>query len=155
MKKTIEAVVLTTLHPLRKITVALQVLNADGSLLAVAVNATLMALINAGIPCSTMCGAVCMCVSASSQNLLLDPTTSEEAEADVVETFILSSSGGLLATETRGVTDENAFFARLDHAREASKVVFSFLKVALKSDLSLSGVGKGARGEKIEASTQS
>lgn len=52
----LERVVLTALHPRTLITVVVQVLQADGSVLAVALNAIAAALADAGIPMRCMFG---------------------------------------------------------------------------------------------------
>jgi exosome complex RNA-binding protein Rrp42 (RNase PH superfamily) len=52
----LERVLLTALHPRTAVTLVLQVLQADGSLLAAAANAACAALADAGLPMASMFG---------------------------------------------------------------------------------------------------
>ena len=57
LRQTVEGALLAALHPRAAVTVAIQVLQADGSLLACAVNAACAALADAGVPLSSLFGA--------------------------------------------------------------------------------------------------
>lgn len=56
LRQTVEGVLLATLHPRTLVTVVVQVLQADGSLLACAVNAACAALVDAGVPLASLFG---------------------------------------------------------------------------------------------------
>ncbi|ORC85017.1 putative ribosomal RNA processing protein 41B, putative,3 exoribonuclease [Trypanosoma theileri] len=124
----VEAVVLLERFPRCVLEIHVTVLGDDGSLLAVATNAVMCALLDAGVPCRTTIAAVSVAVCAPHDNeallpltssgaslseasssaslLLLDPTMAEEATDEVrsvaTTTFILSNpnggGGGVLAS---------------------------------------------------------
>ncbi len=73
----VESVVLARMHPRTKISIVIQVVSDDGSVLAAAINGTCLALLDAGVPCSGTVGAVSVGLLPSGQ-LLLDPTRAEE-----------------------------------------------------------------------------
>ena len=77
-------IVLLPLHPRHRISVHVQLLSDDGGLLAAAVNATMLALLDAGIQCREMIAAVELrikhddaAVEGKKATLLLDPTREE------------------------------------------------------------------------------
>lgn len=74
---TLEAVLLSGLHPRSGVSVVLQVLHADGSLLAALVNAAVAAAADAGLPLSGLPAAAAVAVTPEGA-LLLDPTAAEE-----------------------------------------------------------------------------
>ncbi|KAI8476193.1 MAG: ribosomal protein S5 domain 2-type protein [Monoraphidium minutum] len=83
VRQTVEGVLLAGLHPRTLVTVVLQVLAADGSLLACAANAACAALADAGVPLSSLFACVSAAFTAGGA-LLLDPDAEEEAAAAAV-----------------------------------------------------------------------
>jgi exosome complex component RRP46 len=77
LRNTLESVVLAALHPRTSISVIVQVLSEDGSLLSTAINATCLALLDAGISLKSLIGSVTCAISADG-TLLLDPDAKEE-----------------------------------------------------------------------------
>ncbi|KAH9599972.1 Exoribonuclease [Trypanosoma melophagium] len=128
LKTFLGAVVLLERFPRCVLEINVTVLAGDGSLLAVAANAVMCALLGAGVPCRTAIAAVSVAVfappdkeillplassgpsaeggSSLTSLLLLDPTIAEEATDEVrsvaTTTFILSNpnggGGGVLAS---------------------------------------------------------
>jgi exosome complex component RRP46 len=72
-----EKIVQSHMHPRTSIRITIQVVSDDGSILSVATNALLLALLDAGIPQTMSVAAVC-CMIDVDGHLLLDPTTQEE-----------------------------------------------------------------------------
>ncbi|KAG2482386.1 hypothetical protein HYH03_018682 [Edaphochlamys debaryana] len=84
----LEGVIPLGLHPRTSIMVVLQVIQEDGSVLACALNAAAAALVDAGVPLSSMFASV-SCALASEGGLLLDPDAAEEQAALARFTFAL------------------------------------------------------------------
>jgi ribonuclease PH len=83
--QTAQGAVLASLHPRTIIRLVVQVLEADGSLLACALNAASVALLDAGIPMKFPFAAASLCLTLvedgkGEEKLLLDPTSVEEEE---------------------------------------------------------------------------
>lgn len=77
IKGALESVVLTSLHPRTVIRVAIQVIESDGSLISAGINAACFALLDAGVPCTSL---ITSCTIAVAQNgvMLYDPDNQEE-----------------------------------------------------------------------------
>mmetsp|Transcript_17594 Transcript_17594/g.37994 ORF Transcript_17594/g.37994 Transcript_17594/m.37994 type:complete len:242 (+) Transcript_17594:63-788(+) len=80
IRRTLEGVIPLGTHPRTSIMVALQVLQEDGSMLSCAINAACAALVDAGVPLTTMFGSV-SCALGEGGALLLDPDAGEEQAA--------------------------------------------------------------------------
>ncbi|KAJ1554041.1 Exosome component 5, partial [Nowakowskiella sp. JEL0078] len=76
IRETFSSAILLALHPRTSIQITIQVLTEDGSILASAINAASLALIDAGIPMKCAPGAV-VCAIDEEGELLLDPLASE------------------------------------------------------------------------------
>ncbi|MEW5306070.1 MAG: hypothetical protein WDW36_008567 [Sanguina aurantia] len=87
IRRTLESVVNLTLHPRTCITVVLQVVQADGSMLSCAFNAACTALVDAGIPMTQMLASVTV-AQLPSRGLILDPDASEEQAASAHFCFV-------------------------------------------------------------------
>lgn len=79
----VEGAVQLELHPRTCIQVVVQVLQDDGGLLACVLNATCAALVDAGVPMTTMFGAV-SCALSPTGAVVVDPDAAEEKEAAAV-----------------------------------------------------------------------
>lgn len=77
IRRTLDAVVLSSLLPRTRIKITIQEVHDNGSLLACAINATCTALLHAGIPMSSIISAVQCCVNEAGE-VVLDPTKQEE-----------------------------------------------------------------------------
>lgn len=65
IQRTFANAILTQLHPRSEITIALHILSQDGSVLATCINATTLALIDAGVPMTDYVVAVTASASSS------------------------------------------------------------------------------------------
>ncbi|CAI2193756.1 19449_t:CDS:2, partial [Funneliformis geosporum] len=94
------------LHPRTQIQIVSQVMMDDGSIVAAAINATTIALINAGIPMKDLVAAV-SCVVNKDDKILLDPTAQEMENAKSIHTFAFDrTSSTLLFCESLGLFTE-------------------------------------------------
>lgn len=97
IKATFEPVVQLSLYPRSQISISVQVLQSDGSLLQAAINATTLALIDAGVP---MTDYICAITCALHDNTpLLDVNSLEESDLPNLTVGVLPRSGKIsLAT---------------------------------------------------------
>eukprot|EP01104_Vermistella_antarctica_P006272 TRINITY_DN1698_c0_g1_i1.p1 TRINITY_DN1698_c0_g1~~TRINITY_DN1698_c0_g1_i1.p1 ORF type:complete len:307 (-),score=77.11 TRINITY_DN1698_c0_g1_i1:117-1037(-) len=117
LRSTLENDVLATLHPRTAISVVIQVVNDDGSMLAVMLNAAVLALIDAGVPMKSLLVSICCAVirtpiSAPDMNvaeteeeeyrIVLDPSLCEEkvcvlVQCDAQDSMLASARSPLTA----------------------------------------------------------
>ncbi|KAI0072160.1 hypothetical protein K474DRAFT_1651535 [Panus rudis PR-1116 ss-1] len=129
IKSTFEPVVQTSLYPRSEIDVFVHVLQQDGGLLQASINATTLALINAGIPLHDFVCAVTGGVHSTSP--LLDLTTLEENDVPHVTVAVLprTKKVTLVTMETRLHADRFEDIFRL--ACEAGDVIHKEMKRAV------------------------
>lgn len=121
--------VLSSLHPCTLIKVVIQVVEADGSLLAASINASCLALIDAGVQMSGVVSAAAVAVDQKSERLLLDPTQEEEDLAgSLVTAGFGSGSGDLVVCDTLGMLDMDTFSSAVRLAAKAAKRVEAFTR---------------------------
>lgn len=77
LKRTLDYIFLSAVHPNTTTSIILQVVNDDGALLACAINAACTALVDAGIPLRNIIAAIC-CGVRDDGEVILDPTKGEE-----------------------------------------------------------------------------
>ncbi|KAG6810434.1 hypothetical protein H0H92_011876 [Tricholoma furcatifolium] len=145
IKSTFEPVVQTNLYPRSQIDVFVQVLQQDGGLLQACINATTLALINAGIPLLDFVCAVTGGVHSTSP--LLDLTQLEENDIPHVTVAVMPQTGKvtLVTMETRLHVDRFEEIFRL--AGDAGKVIHGEMKRAVRSRTSalVTAMGAGPR----------
>ncbi|KAF8055489.1 RRP46 [Scenedesmus sp. PABB004] len=100
LRQLVEQVVLLAHHPRTLVLVVVQVLQADGALLAVAANAVCAALVDAGLPLCCMTAAV-SCAFGADGTLVLDPDAAEEQAACAVVCAAFPCSHTLDASGSR------------------------------------------------------
>ncbi|KAJ3126402.1 Exosome component 5 [Physocladia obscura] len=76
IREILEIAILKYLHPRTCIQVTVQVISDDGCILSSAINATILALLDAGVPLKNMVASV-TCIVNSERILILDPSKSE------------------------------------------------------------------------------
>jgi exosome complex component RRP46 len=129
IQNSLESVLITSLYPRSIISVIIQVMNDDGSTLSAAVNGVCLALLDAGLAMNSLFVSVSSCVFENI--ILLDPTISEELAGTAVSTFVFSSeSEGLVTSKTAGGIDKQTYFKLLNVARQASKQILLFIRMA-------------------------
>lgn len=135
IKSTFEPVIQTNLYPRSQIEIFVQVLQQDGGLIQACVNATTLALVNAGVPLVDFVCAVTGGVHSTSP--LLDLTQLEENDIPHVTVAVLPKTGKvtLVTMETRLHVDRFEEIFKL--AGDAGKVVHSEMKAAVKSQTSM------------------
>lgn len=134
LRGALEAVILSTLHPRTCIQVVVQVVEDDGSLLQVAVNGAVLALLDAGITMQSIVScSSCGIVVAGRRQLVVDLTRTQEQETMATFTFAFSAGSRqpVMMTCLGGFTQDE-FQAAMEVTREASEKVSQFLRSTLE-----------------------
>ena len=95
IRNSLMALIDVRLFPRSCIQVNLQILSQDGLILPVAINAAVLACIDAGVPLSGMMGAISVSVSSNGE-ILLDPDQEEIESAVSRHTFAFEDKSGAL-----------------------------------------------------------
>ncbi|KAF4324865.1 hypothetical protein BBO99_00001866 [Phytophthora kernoviae] len=136
IRETFTPIVLTDNFPRAVISIVVQVIEDNGSisfplyhLLAVAINAVSLALLDAGVPMLAVVTAT-SCGIFPDGNMYLDPTSVEEEQAvSWVTTARSSSSDGVLTCITNGLLSEEQYFACSEACQRASESVAAFFRI--------------------------
>ncbi|KAJ3124104.1 Exosome component 5 [Nowakowskiella sp. JEL0407] len=129
IRETFSASILSALHPRTSIQITIQVLSEDGSILATAINAVSLALIDAGLPLKSVLGSI-MCAITDDGDLILDPLDSEIHNSKSTHTFAFDNiSGDLIMCESDGLFTEDEYFLCL----EACKIAVHSIQVFMKA----------------------
>lgn len=138
---TLSHAVVLSLHPRTLVSLVVQVVDHDGSVLAAALHACGLALIHAGVPLRGMLGT-CACAVAADGALMLDPTVAEEASAVAVATlgYLVCSADGdggaapaceLLLSHSTGALSAEQHAAAAEAAREAAVAAAAFCRQSM------------------------
>eukprot|EP01098_Paradermamoeba_levis_P004918 TRINITY_DN2094_c0_g2_i1.p1 TRINITY_DN2094_c0_g2~~TRINITY_DN2094_c0_g2_i1.p1 ORF type:complete len:251 (+),score=78.13 TRINITY_DN2094_c0_g2_i1:38-754(+) len=149
VRNSVENIIISSLHPRTSITIVLQVLADEGSLLAVSINAANIALVDAGVSVRSNLAAITTSLilphspssssssssssSASSSStpvLVLDPDLEEQKMALSTFTFVFNNhQKGIVSSVTSGVFSENNYYVCLDFSRTAADKIFAFYRI--------------------------
>lgn len=132
-------IVLATLHPRKAIVVAVQVLADHGGMLAAAINATALALIDSGMSMTAVPTAAS--VSVHNGVLVVDPVRVEETEAEAVITFTFDTASdtaaGFMSVYTEGDCGGEELFANaMRTCRQLAEKTRAFHKISLEKKAS-------------------
>ncbi|KAF7699296.1 exosome complex component RRP46 [Silurus meridionalis] len=132
VRETCEAALLSTLHPRSSLTLVLQVVHDDGSLLACCLNAACMALMDAGLPMSRLfCGVTCAIDPES--RIITDPTAQQEKESRALMTFAIDSKEhNILMSSTKGSFSVKEMQRCIAVSQKASERIFQFYRDSVK-----------------------
>ena len=125
-----------TQHPCRP-PFRMQVIVDDGAVLSAALNASTMALLNAGVEMTGMALSVTCCItraataSALGRSVILDPCKAEESEAAATAVVAtLAASGGVLSCRAVGAMSQEEYFACCEAAAQGTTAVRSFVRIS-------------------------
>eukprot|EP00566_Odontella_aurita_P017073 CAMPEP_0113578052 /NCGR_PEP_ID=MMETSP0015_2-20120614/29243_1 /TAXON_ID=2838 /ORGANISM="Odontella" /LENGTH=269 /DNA_ID=CAMNT_0000481767 /DNA_START=14 /DNA_END=826 /DNA_ORIENTATION=- /assembly_acc=CAM_ASM_000160 len=127
-------------YPRSVIEVVVQVIRADGSVLGTAVNAAVMALLDAGIemngvPAATTCLVLRSGGGGGDDDLRLDPTSEEEGAAEAAVSVVVTDNvneGQVLTTITFGNLKVASLLSCVEGATRAGKAVVAFMRLAVE-----------------------
>jgi exosome complex component RRP41 len=131
IKHTFEPIIQTTLYPRSQIDVFILVLQQDGGLLQACLNATTLALANAGVPLTDYVCAISAGVHATEP--LLDLTALEEGDVPHATVAVLPRSGALTLVNMETRLHVERFEALLKVAGEAGKVLHTEMRTHLRA----------------------
>lgn len=139
LRQLVLEILLAAMHPRKAVVVAVQVLADNGGMAAAAINASVVALIDAGVPMRAVPTAAC--VSVHNGLLVVDPERVEEVEADAVLTFtfdtVLASEKGFMSVCTEGDCGGDVLFATaVETCRDLATKIRAFLKLSLQEKAS-------------------
>jgi len=120
IRQSLESIILVTQHPRTLISIIIQVVHDDGSLVAASITGAWIALVDAGIQCKANLCSVSICALGVIKNkpaqkeeetgaryvewrYLIDPTKEEENNSHCTTSFAFDSNGGLVMSDTRGI----------------------------------------------------
>lgn len=118
------------------IQINLQPTNPDGEQVSLAINCTMLALIDSGLPLSAMIGAVSCCISDQG-TILMDPSEDELVTAASVHTFAFSSQAAnqeqpdIVFNESIGSYTFDQYTECYNLCMIAAKQTISFLREAI------------------------
>ena len=126
----LEAVTMLTLIPGTAITVVVQTLNDDGSLLAASINAAVLAFLDCGVQMSGLVTAS-TCAMLAPGHIVVDPTAEEEKEAPVVVTTAWQKGkDGVVSSVTDGLFTQDEYFAMAEAGRAGAASALAFIRMA-------------------------
>ncbi|XP_046737428.1 exosome complex component RRP46 [Diprion similis] len=129
IKETCEAVLLTALHPGMAISINVQELQDSGGLLACAINAACLALMNSSISMKFTVAAVSCMIDRESGKLIIDPDSTQIQHARVTFTYVFEGiKKDLVSCHTTGRFSENELMESLEKCRAASQNIFNFYR---------------------------
>lgn len=147
LRHLVNDILLSSLFPRKSLMIAVHVLSDRGSVLATAYNATMLALLDAGVPMRSL--PVATSVSLSNASLSVDPLRVEELEADatvtaVFDDAIIHDEQGFMSVSTDGdCCNEILFSAAIHTCRQLAVKVRAFLTLSLEQKADRSYVWKG------------
>lgn len=125
----VEGAIIATMHPRTSISVAVQQLHDDGSTLAAALNATVLALLDAGVPLQGQPVAIATAIAADG-SVRLDPDADTEAQCRAKLTFALLGTS-VLVSHTQGRCSVPEMEAALAAAQRAAPSLAQLVRRAL------------------------
>ena len=153
LRQTIASSLILTAHPRTLITLSVYVQAEDGGVCALAVNAAMLALVNAGVPMRTLMGAVTLGLfrgvgegssssssSSSSSELLVDVTAAEEREAHSLALAVYTAEevgggGSPTALILRGSFSEQQLRDAIETTKAAAVTVLKCSRAALREEV--------------------
>uniref|UniRef100_A0A0K8R9P1 Putative exosomal 3'-5' exoribonuclease complex subunit rrp41 n=1 Tax=Ixodes ricinus TaxID=34613 RepID=A0A0K8R9P1_IXORI len=132
VRSTLETVMLVALHPRTCISISLQELHNDGSLLACCINAACLAAVDAAIAMKCQVAAVSAAITHTGI-IVLDPNKKQEEEARATCTFSFESRDSkVVSTRTTGRFSAQEFQKCLSACRAAAADIFAFYRDAFR-----------------------
>ncbi|KAJ7990133.1 hypothetical protein DPEC_G00297170 [Dallia pectoralis] len=132
VRETCEAAILSTLNPRSSLTLILQVVHDDGSLLACFLNAACMALMDAGLPMSCLFAGVTCAINADGR-IITDPTAVQEKESRALMTFAIDSKERrVMMSSTKGSFTVHELHQCVAISQKASDNIFEFYRESVR-----------------------
>ncbi|BBN05429.1 exosome complex component RRP46 [Marchantia polymorpha subsp. ruderalis] len=149
IRRTLDYIVLSAMHPNTGISIIFQVVHDDGAVLACAINAACAALVDAGIPLNGLIVAV-SCAVTTNGVVVLDPTKAEEKNFRAHVCLVFPNrpkstvaglpppvagepaEHGIITCLTRGAMSVDEYMTCLERGRAASVKISNFSRTSLE-----------------------
>ncbi|KAJ8673835.1 hypothetical protein QAD02_005097 [Eretmocerus hayati] len=133
VRDTCESAILTSMHPVSTISVNVQELQDCGGLLACAINAACLALINSSLSMKFIFAAVCCMIDKDSGKVIVDPSTLQLTNAKASFTCAFDSTNKeLICCQTSGRFSEEELLEAVNKCKESTHPIFEFFRDAVK-----------------------
>ncbi|KAF9585385.1 Exosome component 5 [Lunasporangiospora selenospora] len=157
IRETLEPIVISALHPRTLVQIVVQTMKDNGSILSTALNAAIMALLDAGIPLNSIIGSVTCIIDSKTNEILLDPTTEEIARAKSTHVFVFDNKSSIpsstsasmdvdisndddgsprpLFSESTGLFTEEEYLECVNISFKACQAVHGFIRTAVSKKI--------------------
>lgn len=134
IKDSCESAIVTTLHPAASVSINIQELQDSGGILACAINASCLALINASICMKYTVAAVSCMINKDSNEIILDPDNLLMENARASFTYVFDSvKKDVICCHTSGIFSEKELIATKRSCKNASQYVFDIYREIVKN----------------------
>uniref|UniRef100_A0A0D6R8A7 Exoribonuclease phosphorolytic domain-containing protein n=1 Tax=Araucaria cunninghamii TaxID=56994 RepID=A0A0D6R8A7_ARACU len=149
VKRTVDYIFLSAVHPNTITSIIIQVVNDDGAILACAINAACAALVDAGIPLRNIVVSVC-CGVRDNGEVILDPTKAEEQKVQAHVCLVFPChpltvvpegpptvdneplEHGIISSITHGAMLVDNYLDCLERGRAASSKISEFIRSSIE-----------------------
>ncbi|XP_071562313.1 exosome complex component RRP46 [Temnothorax nylanderi] len=133
IKETCESAILVSFHPNTMVCINLQEMQDSGGLLACAINAACLALINSGLSMKYTVAAVSCMIEKETGEVIMDPDSSQLKNAKAEFTFAFDGiNKDIICCHSIGRFSQSEFLASMDKCRQVSKYVFDYYREVTK-----------------------
>ncbi|XP_078431872.1 ribosomal protein S5 domain 2-like superfamily protein [Wolffia australiana] len=143
LRRTLQSICILTIHPNTTISVILQVIGDSGALLPCAINASCMALMDAGIPLKHLAVSV-SCGLTRGGSLILDPSKAEEEDLQGLVCMAFPNTPltvleepspmeqGLITCSSHGPLSVKDYLHCIEYGRASGAKISEFLRTNLQ-----------------------
>ncbi|XP_011641262.1 exosome complex component RRP46 [Pogonomyrmex barbatus] len=133
IKETCESAVLVSFHPNTMVCINLQEMQDSGGLLACAINASCLALINSGLSMKFTVAAVSCMIEKETGDIIMDPNSSQLKNAKAEFTYTFDSiNKDIICCHSIGQFSQNEFLASMNKCKQVSQYVFDYYREVTK-----------------------
>ncbi|XP_014477601.1 PREDICTED: exosome complex component RRP46 [Dinoponera quadriceps] len=133
IRETCESAIMIALYPGTTVSINLQEMQERGGLLACAINASCLALMNAGLPMKFVIAAVSCMIEKETEKTIVDPDNIQLQNAKSAFTFAFDSiKKDVVCCHTVGRFSQSEFLASMDKCRQVSQYVFDYYRDVTK-----------------------
>ncbi|EZA51873.1 hypothetical protein DMN91_013017 [Ooceraea biroi] len=133
IKETCESTILVSFHPNTMVCINLQELQDSGGLLACAINASCLALINAGLSMKFTIAAVHCTIEKETGEVIVDPDSTQLKNARAEFTFAFDSiKKDIVCCHSIGRFSQSEFLASMNKCKQVSQSVFDYYREVTK-----------------------
>ncbi|XP_071643410.1 exosome complex component RRP46 isoform X2 [Temnothorax longispinosus] len=124
IKETCESAILVSFHPNTMVCINLQEMQDSGGLLACAINAACLALINSGLSMKYTVAAVSCMIEKEAGEVIMDPDSSQLKNAKAEFTFAFDSiNKDIVCCHSIGRFSQTEFLASMDKCRQFPSIM--------------------------------